>query len=228
MEVKQIDTNTYRMEDGFVRFFLLIGEEKAVMIDSGVGCPNAAEIGSTLTDKPIMLLNTHGDGDHTSGTAGFQEIHIHSADYNGCNLIEKYPTTAFRPIEDGDVLDLGGRTLKILHIPGHTAGSIAILDVEKRVLYAGDSVQMGHIYMFGGHRNPDDYAASLDKLIALQGEYDCIYASHGKYVVDGDYAARVKASWLKVQAGEVPYEMVDLFGTTVKSYTTEDCGFFLM
>ncbi len=228
MDIQQIDQNTYRMEDGFVRFFLLMGNEKAVMIDSGVNCPNAAEIGASLTKLPIILLNTHGDGDHTSGTAGFSEIYIHSDDYNGCNLIEKYPSTTLRPVEDGDEIDLGGRTLRLIHIPGHTAGSIAILDVEKRVLYAGDSVQMGHVYMFGGHRNPDDYAASLDKLIALQSEYDCIYASHGKYTLDGDYVARVKASWLQVRAGEVSYEMVDLFGTAVKSYTTEDCGFFLI
>ena len=48
-EIIQIDGNTWRIEDGFVRFFLLVGEEKAALIDSGVNCPNASDIAKKLT-----------------------------------------------------------------------------------------------------------------------------------------------------------------------------------
>ena len=54
-DIIQIDENTWRFEDGFVRFFLLAGEEKAVMIDSGVNCPNAADLAKELTDKPVIF-----------------------------------------------------------------------------------------------------------------------------------------------------------------------------
>lgn len=104
-----------------------------------------------------MLLNTHGDGDHTSGTAGFSEIYIHALDYLKCEIGTRFPKTALAEIKDGDVIDLGDRSLKIIHIPGHTSGSVAILDVKKRVLFAGDSVQKGHIYMFGSKREPDKF-----------------------------------------------------------------------
>lgn len=227
VEIIQIDEHTWRIEDDFVRFFLLEGEDKAVLIDSGADCPDAAAIAGGLTDKPIILLNTHGDGDHTSGTGGFTEIYIHPVDYSEYDIKRNYPDTALVPIEDGDIIDLGKRTLKIVHIPGHTGGSVAILDISNRVLYAGDSVQKGHIYMFGKSRNVEQYESSLDKIIALKSEYDCIYASHDEFMLSADYAELVKEAWRQVRGGSVEYELVDLFGNNIKSYTTPACGFYM-
>lgn len=226
-EIIRIDEHTWRMEDGFVRFFLLEGEEKSVLLDSGVSCPNAAELARELTDKPVILLNTHGDGDHTSGTAGFAEIYMHPDDYEACGVSERYPGTALHAVKDGDVLELGGRTLKLIHIPGHTKGSIAVLDVRNRVLYAGDSVQKGHIYMFGDKRVPDRYEDSLVKLMKLESEYDSIRPSHDEWSVPKDYAGLVREAWRQVQAGKVSPETADLFGNKVCSYTTAVCGFYL-
>lgn len=225
-EIIRIDENTWRFEDGFVRFFLLEGDKRAALIDSGANCPNAAELAKTLTDKPLLLINTHGDGDHTSGTGAFTEIHMHRADYENCEIGKRYPGTALADISDGDVIELGNRPLRMIHIPGHTSGSVAILDVNKRALYAGDSVQKGHIFMFGNKREPDSFEKSLDKLIALKEGYDCIYASHDEPVLPGDYADKVRLAWIKVRNGELPYEMKDMFGNTIKSYTDDACGFY--
>ncbi len=226
-EIIKINQNTWRFEEGFVRFFLLEGEEKAVMIDSGVACPDAAELAKTVTDKPVMLLNTHGDGDHVSGTGGFKEIHIHTADYYGCEIDRRFPDTALAEVDDGDIIELGNRPLKIIHIPGHTRGSIAILDVNDRVLYSGDSVQEGHIFMFGAKRDPEVFEAALDKLIAMKDDYDLVYASHGGYSLANDYPEKVKAAWQRVRNGEVEPEETELHGVMVKSFTTPDCGFYL-
>lgn len=225
-DIVQIDDKTWRIEDGFVRFFLLVGEEKAALIDSGVNCPNASDIAKELTDKPLILLNTHGDGDHTSGTDGFANIYIHPLDYVECDVKGRYPNTSMIPLDDGDIIDLGNRPLKVIHIPGHTKGSVAFLDMAKRALYAGDSVQKGHIYMFGEKRCPEMYDNSLDKLIAIKSEYDCIYASHDLFMLPNDYAEKVKMAWRQVNSGEVEYEMIELFGKRVKSYTTPICGFY--
>lgn len=226
-EIIKIDEKTWRFEDGFVRFFLLAGDEKAVMIDSGVNCPEAAELAKTLTDKPVMLFNTHGDGDHTSGTEGFSEIHIHPLDYTNCGIAGRYPDTRLAEIKDGDIVELGNRPLKLIHIPGHTAGSVAILDINRRVLYSGDSVQKGHIYMFGSKREPENYEASLEKLIAMKADYDTIYASHDEFCLPAEYCEKVLQAWQKVRKGEAGYEMIDLFGNRVKSYTEEACGFYI-
>lgn len=226
-EIIQIDSHTWRFEDGFVRYFLLEGEEKAVMIDSGVNSPDALSIAQTLTDKPIMLMNTHGDGDHTSGTSSWTEIYMHESDYINCEVGARYPETALKKLEDGDEIDLGSRPIKVIHIPGHTMGSLAFVDINARVLYAGDSVQTESIYMFGNKRVPDQFEESLDKLIAANNMYDKIYASHGEYCIPKDYAQKVKESWIQVRSGNVEYEMVDLFGMKVKSYTTDVCGFYM-
>lgn len=226
-EIIKVDEHTWRLEDGFVRFFLLEGSQKAVLIDSGMNCPDAADQAKTLTDKPLILLNTHGDGDHTSGSNAFSEIYMHEADYTGCEVNVRHPGTALRKVTDGEVIDLGDRPLKLIHIPGHTAGSIAILDVNRRVLIAGDSVQKGHIFMFGAKRVPDQYEASLEKLIAMKDQYDQVYASHDEAILPADYVEKVKEAWIQVRKGEVPFEMVDMFGNSVKSYTTDACGFYV-
>lgn len=226
-EIIQIDNNTWRIEDGFVRFFLLEGKEKAALIDSGVNCPNASDIAKKLTSKPLILLNTHGDGDHTSGTDGFTNIHIHPLDYVECDVKNRYPNTSMVPLNDGDIIDLGNRPLEIIHIPGHTKGSVAFIDIAKRVLYAGDSVQKGHIYMFGMKRCPELFEKSLDKLIAIKSKYDCIYASHDSFMLSSDYVENVKMAWKQVQSGEITYEMIDLYGNLVKSFTTPVCGFYM-
>lgn len=226
-EAIQIDKNTWRFEDGFVRFFLLEGNDKAVMIDSGMNCLDAMALAKKITDKPLMLLNTHGDVDHVSGTGSFSQIYMHRFDFEDCGIASKFPDTALAPIDDGDIIDPGNRPLKIIHIPGHTKGSVAILDVSRRVLYSGDSVQKGYIFMFGPQREPEKYEASLDKLIALKSDYDFIYASHDEFSLSGDYAQKVKSAWQSVRAGEVPFEYADMFGNKIKSYTTKDCGFFM-
>ena len=68
MEIIQINKDTWRIEDTGVRFFLLAGEKKALLIDSGMQISNAKEIAQGLTALPIELLNTHGDRDHVGAT----------------------------------------------------------------------------------------------------------------------------------------------------------------
>ena len=226
-DIVKVNENTWRFEDGFVWFFLLEGSEKAVLIDSGMNCPDALDLARKCTDKPLILLNTHGDGDHTSGTGCFREIHMHEDDFIKCEVNTRYPDTKLVKVNDGDVIELGNRPLKLIHIPGHTYGSIAILDVNSRVLYAGDSVQKGHIFMFGDKRDVESYEASLNKLIDMKDQYDTIVASHDEPIIPGDYAVKVRDAWRKVRAGEVDFEMIDMFGNKVRSYTTDVCGFFL-
>lgn len=226
-EVINIDNNTWRIEDGFVRFFLLVGENKAALIDSGISNCNVKELVKTLTPLPIMLINTHGDGDHISGTGDFSEVYMSKEDYQGCNVADKFPDTSFVELHDGAAIDLGGRTLEIIAIPGHTKGSIALLDKEKRYLFAGDTVQSGHIFMFGIHRDPESFANSLKKLIDIENHYDKVIASHDEPVLEASYVKKVLKAWRMVQDGSVEGYDVDLHGMTVKSYDTEYCGFYI-
>jgi glyoxylase-like metal-dependent hydrolase (beta-lactamase superfamily II) len=66
-EVYKINESTWRIEDGGVRFFLFCGTEQAALIDTGMNTPDAKEIAESLTNLPLILINTHGDPDHISG-----------------------------------------------------------------------------------------------------------------------------------------------------------------
>lgn len=223
-EIIKIDEATWRIEDDYVRFFVLSGSEKALMIDSGVFCENAKAKAEELTGLPVILANTHGDGDHISGTGSFDEIYMHEADYSRVAL--RFPDVKLVPLKEGDNIDLGGRTIRIIEIPGHTKGSIAFLDVERRRLFAGDSVQNGHIYMFGPHRDPSAFENSLNKLIGLKAEYDSVIASHGEPELLPDYVSKVLNAWKQLLAGKLTGKEIELHGMKVNSYDANDCGFF--
>jgi glyoxylase-like metal-dependent hydrolase (beta-lactamase superfamily II) len=93
-------------------------------------------------------------------------------------------TGNFIPVWDGDVIDLGNRPLEIVHIPGHTPGSISILDRTRRALIGGDPIQKhGRIYMFGIHRDLHSYIHGLKRVLG-RTDFDCIYPSHSDYPVD--------------------------------------------
>jgi hydroxyacylglutathione hydrolase len=77
-DIIQINNSTWRIEDNGVRFFLLTGTEKALLIDSGRNTPNAKEIAESITKLPIALLNTHADPDHISGNGSFDSFYMSS------------------------------------------------------------------------------------------------------------------------------------------------------
>jgi hydroxyacylglutathione hydrolase len=223
-DIIQINNSAWRIEDNGVRFFLLAGTEKALLIDSGRNTPNAKEIAESITKLPIALLNTHADPDHISGNSGFDTFYMHpdeedlyrAHDWSGIIL----------PVKNNDIIDLGNRPLKIISIPGHTPGSIAILDINSRVLIAGDSVQDGHIFMFKEHRNMSLYVESLNKLSQYVGEFDTIYPSHGSFPVYPELIARLIEGAEQIIDGTVEGEVVDRFGTPVMLYTFPYAGFF--
>ena len=79
MEYKiiRMNENTWRIEDGGVRFFLLTGTEKALLVDSGMNVHNARDIATRLTDLPLSLLNTHADRDHIGSNEQFDMFYMH-------------------------------------------------------------------------------------------------------------------------------------------------------
>ena len=148
-------------------------------------------------------------------------------DFNNCRLSKRFPNTKPLPLSDGEVIELGGRRLKAVSIPGHTKGSFAFLDMDRRRLFVGDTVQNGDIFMFGPHRDKDKLATSLEKLIEMQSEYDEIVASHGDVILPADYTKKVLCSWQKVMNGEIEGVDMEMHGNLVQLYKTEYCGFIL-
>ena len=222
-EIIQMNETTWRIEDGMVRMFLLSGTKEALLIDSGMNTPNAREIAESITDLPVKLINTHADGDHISGNEAFENFYMHPLEEG--NYRFRGRTGTIIPVQQGDVLDLGDRPLEIIDLPGHTPGSIAILDVKNRVLIGGDSIQDGRIFMFGEHRNLPEYIASLEKLSAYEGRFDTVYASHSSIEVSPDIIPKLIAGAKQILAGEATGEEIDMFGNSVLLYQFDFAGF---
>ena len=111
-EIIQMNENTWRIEDGMVRMFLLTGTKEALLIDSGVSTSNAREIAESITDLPVKLLNTHADGDHIAGNEAFGQFYMHPKEEE--NYRFRGRTGEIIPVKQGDILDLGDRHLKLL------------------------------------------------------------------------------------------------------------------
>lgn len=226
-EVIQIDNDTWRIEDeNRVRFFLLKGTQKALLIDAGMQVTNAREIAEKLTSLPIELIITHADPDHIRSHGEFEWFYMHPSEASNFYNSQKQSGT-FVPVEDGQMLDLGERPLRIIALPGHTPGSIAILDYSRRVLISGDPIQDGTIFMFGVQREIHAYLTSLKKLDAYRDEFDTIYPSHGTLPVSPEQIDRLYEVVNDILAGKFVPEEIELWGTKVCRYETEVAAFLM-
>ncbi len=226
-EIIQINNDTWRIEDNArVRFFLLTGEKDALLIDSGMEIHNAKEIAEELTDLPIKLLITHADRDHTGSNHEFDSFYMHPSEASNYYNSQKQKGE-FIPVEDGDVLDLGNRPLEIISIPGHTPGSIAVLDVNHRALISGDPIQDGSIFMFGVQREMHAYLKSLKKLGRYRDRFDVICPSHGSFPVYPDLIDQLYETGEKILQGIYQGEPKDMFGHTIYAYDVGVATFLL-
>ena len=220
-EIIPINENSWRIEDRGVRCFLLTGSEKALLIDSGRELHTARDIAESLTDLPVMLLNTHADGDHTGSNEQFESFYMHPDEEAHFRRGGRGGTII--PAREGDILDLGGRELRIIDLPGHTPGSIAVLDVGNRVLISGDPVQEhGRIFMFGAHRNMENYIRSLEHLETFTAEFDEIWPSHADIPILPALIRKLHDGALDVLDGKVAGSPVEVHGNQVIAY---DLGF---
>lgn len=79
-------------------------------------------------------------------------------------------------VEEGDRIDLGDRTLEVLHLPGHSPGSIGLWDRENAVLFSGDAIYDGPLLDTLPGSDRADYVATLSRLAGLPVEV--VHAGH--------------------------------------------------
>ena len=220
MTVTQLDSKTYVFDEGGVRFFLLIGSQKAALIDSGMQTKNAKDLAREYTSLPVILINTHADRDHTGSNSQFDSFYMSPAECS--NYYRGGGTGDFLPIWDGDIIDLGERPLKIISLPGHTPGSVGILDINYKRLFSGDPVQDGRIFMFGVQREFHAYVGSLERLLTVSDSFDEIYPSHGSLTVPKDIIPKLIGAAKDILDGKAKGSEQEVFGGKVTLY---DFGF---
>jgi glyoxylase-like metal-dependent hydrolase (beta-lactamase superfamily II) len=81
-------------------------------------------------------------------------------------------------VQGGDVIDLGGRTLSVIDLPGHTPGSIGLLDDEERALLSGDAVYDGELIDTLPESDVATYVRTMERLRTL--DVEVVYPGHGR------------------------------------------------
>jgi len=167
----------YGLEQDGVRCFLIVGSEQALLLDTGWESEDLAPRIAEITDRPLMVALTHGDGDHIGGLKLFDAAYLHPLELP--RLRQNMPDAALllEPVEEGHVFELGEVRLRVLHTPGHTPGSICLLDEEHRTLFSVDTISHGPVFLFGPGRDIAQFAETLARLDGLDG-FDSIYCCH--------------------------------------------------
>ena len=159
ISLEQLTEHVWLMDDAHeATGYVVIGEEKAAVIDTMNGHEDVLAVVRTLTDKPVTVINTHGHCDHIFGNIFFDSAYLHPDDLALAGEHGSFPEfleeceklglrmPPFLPVHDGDVFDLGGLHLQAVHLPGHTRGGILLILREERILFTGDTVNR-HCWM---------------------------------------------------------------------------------
>lgn len=187
--------------------FLIEGSGKALLIDALTGVGSLKAFVRELTDLPVQLVNTHGHVDHCGANFEYKECWINPADValmyehsdpemrlgfaksgaafgplpvdsKPSDVIPPCPVKTY-PVYDGDVFDLGGVKLEAIAVPGHTYGTIVLLDRAQRIVYSGDACNANTLLFLQGSTTIEEYKESLLHFKSFQPAFDGMYGGHG-------------------------------------------------
>jgi glyoxylase-like metal-dependent hydrolase (beta-lactamase superfamily II) len=212
--------------------YLIIGTESALLFDTGNGIGDIKAVVEQLTDEPVRVLNSHSHFDHIGGnyqfddvlsiateftlarTGGIQsdEVRMEASPEALCKSLPEGVTEAShqtRPfsitetIAEGDVVDIGGRRLEVLHVPGHTDDSIALLDRDAGFLWSGDSFYEGPIWLFFPETDLAAYQKSVAKLAAVAADLKAVFPAHNTPKADPALLMQLRENIDRVLTGKV-------------------------
>jgi glyoxylase-like metal-dependent hydrolase (beta-lactamase superfamily II) len=172
------------------------GRERDLLLDSGMGVVPLRRQVALLAARPVLAVASHSHFDHVGAHHEFAERAIHRLEADILarpdrqrTLAEFYvsdemftkrppppydsadyqitPAPATRLLEDGEVIDLGDRRLEVLHLPGHSPGSIGLWETDSGILFSGDAVYDGPLIDDCYHSVIDDYLATMERLRRL-------------------------------------------------------------
>jgi len=236
--------DVYRVEDGVFALveanqfqeaisYLIVGTERALLFDTGIGLVPIRPVVEQLTRLPIDVLNSHTHYDHVGGNAEFDRILALDTPYSRANQrgfthadlagevapesfchgipagvdtagFHTRPWQPSRIVADGDTIQLGGRRLDVLHVPGHTPDAVALLDRANGLLWTGDSYYDATIWLYVPETDLDGYERAIARLAALTPTLNRLLPAHNTASADPAHLAAARDAIRKVRTGAVP------------------------
>jgi glyoxylase-like metal-dependent hydrolase (beta-lactamase superfamily II) len=200
--VQQIAPDTYALgepqNDPDNYEYLLLGKSRALLIDAGSSPGHDIRpVLATLTRLPVTVLPTHLHFDHTNGLRFAPSIALVDLPQTRARLqdgmvrLGRYQVMGTLGPGDGlpgfrvsawikpdSVIDLGGRQVRVLWTPGHTATSISVFDPAAKLLFAGDLIYPTSLYEFIPDSSLSAFAATADRLLTTLPADTAIYGAH--------------------------------------------------
>ncbi len=165
--------------------YLVEGDSAALLIDTGTKCATLGTAVAQLTSKPLTVVLTHGHYDHADNVGFFPEIYMHLADTVLHTPALVNYAGRIHPVADGDTFRLGGRELMALHTPGHTPGSICLVDKSAGIAFTGDAFGSGALWLqLEPQPRFDHFAESCGRMIELMDTegVERLYVGHYPYL----------------------------------------------
>ncbi len=174
--------------------YLLNGTERSLLLDTGLGICNIYDEVIKLTDKPVIAVATHIHWDHIGGHKFFPDFYAHEDELNWlngefpltleqikdmvvdrCDLPEGYNVDNYKffqgtptmVLKDNDIIDIGGRSIQVLHTPGHSPGHICFFEKERGYLFTGDLVYKDTLFAYYPSTDPKAYLKSIERVATL-------------------------------------------------------------
>lgn len=233
MEAITINENSWYFSGAVGRAFLFRGEKAALLVDTTNGPGDLkGEVTRLVGNLPVILVNTHADSDHIGCNDQFDQTLMHPSEfaYYACKRKPGYAVPI--PVLDGEKIDIGGRVFEVILMPGHTYGSIVLLNREERFLVGGDTI-LKKVFIFGPQRNLRALISSLNRLKTQYGDaFDTIYTAHFDLPMNRDFVekeleaaeALLAGELTAKDAGKIPLEPPEYRAASL--YSLGEAGFF--
>ncbi len=203
--VEKLSEHLYRIVDALdVACYLVVGSEKACLLDTCTGVGNLRLVVESITCLPLTVILSHAHMDHCGGCGWFEKVwmchselpilKIHRDIAYRCSFFNGHlglslqesdflevPETGYLDIPEQMTLDLGGVTVELIHAVGHTPGMICPLIPEDRALIIGDACDDNVLLFDPFSSSVGTYMENLQKLKALDAQYDSVYGNHGVF-----------------------------------------------
>lgn len=211
--------------------YLIIGENQALLFDTGMGISDVKKIVTELTKLPIIVLNSHTHDDHVGGNWQFDKIYGMDTEFTRTNsrgsradaqeeitpdqicgaLPKGFDSKAYvtRPwkitsyLHDGQRFDLGGRMVEVIATPGHTPDAISLIDRSNGLLFTGDTYYPAPIWLYRPETDLDAYAASIARLAALVPQIKLVLGAHNIPIAQPAVLLRLVAAFDAVRKGKI-------------------------
>lgn len=139
--------------------YLIVGDNQGLLFDTGLGIENIYKVVKSITNLPIIVVNSHDHYDHIGGNKYFQKI----------VKLKNNSTLVIFPFK-----------FLVIPTPGHTPDSICLYEINEKLLFSGDTIYPGPIYLHFKQSNFGNYKVSIKRLSELK--LKAIFPGHNDFI----------------------------------------------